>query len=82
MKYDGNLLAVGVANDTVRMYSSTDMARTWNHVTIKTTLPANIGTPAEVGAASDKDNNIWLVCSGTGVLWKGYLNRLKAVENK
>jgi len=82
VKYDGNLLAVGVANDTVRMYSSTDMARTWNHVTIKTTLPANIGTPAEVGAASDKDNNIWLVCSGTGVLWKGYLNRLKAVENK
>ncbi len=82
VKYDGNLLALGVANDTVSMYSSTDMARSWTHVTMKTTLPANIGKPVEVGAASDGDNNIWLVCSGTGVLWKGYLNRLKAVENK
>jgi hypothetical protein len=32
--------------------------------------------PTAVSAFSDKDNFIWLICSGTGEVWRGRLNRL------
>ena len=36
---------------------------------------------AEIKLATGKENTIWLVCAGTGQMWRGYLNRLKTDNN-
>lgn len=77
IEYDSNLFAFGVADDSVRVYVSNDDVRTWHRATISTALPAGIGRPASATAAADGEENIWLVCGGTGELWKGFLNSLK-----
>ena len=82
MKYDGKLYSAGINGDTVNVYSSTDGARSWQLVKVPTVVPGGMGKPDEISMAADGDNNIWLVCSGTGVLWKGYLNRLKAAKSE
>ena len=82
MKYDGKLYSAGINGDTVNVYSSTDGARSWQIVKVPTVVPAGIGKPSGISIAADGDNNIWLVCSGTGMLWKGYLNRLKAAKSE
>lgn len=81
MHYDGVLYGVGSTSDTVRVYKSVDGARTWAKSAVHTALPKTLGHPTAVSAATDNDNNIWIACSGTGILWKGYLNRLKADSN-
>ena len=78
MKYDGKLFCAGINGDTVNVYTSTDGARAWKKVKVPTMVPAQTGKPTEIFMTPDDDNHIWLVCSGTGTLWKGYLNRLKA----
>ncbi len=82
MKYDGKLYSAGINGDTVNVYSSADGARSWQIVKVPTVVPAGMGKPDETSIAADGDNNIWLVCSGTGMLWKGYLNRLKAAKSE
>lgn len=82
MKYDGKLFCAGINGDTVNVYTSTDGARAWKKVKVPTMVPAPTGKPTEIFMTPDDDNHIWLVCSGTGTLWKGYLNRLKADKSE
>ena len=82
MKYDGKLFCAGINGDTVNVYTSTDGARAWKKVKVPTMVPAQTGKPTEIFMTPDDDNHIWLVCSGTGMLWKGYLNRLKADKSE
>lgn len=82
MKYDGKLFCAGINDDTVNVYTSTDGARAWKKVKVPTMVPAQTGKPTEIFMTPDDDNHIWLVCSGTGTLWKGYLNRLKADKSE
>lgn len=82
MKYDGKLFCAGINGDTVNVYTSTDGARAWKKVKVPTMVPAQTGKPTEIFMTPDDDNHIWLVCSGTGTLWKGYLNRLKADKSE
>lgn len=82
MKYDSKLFCAGINGDTVNVYTSTDGARAWKKVKVPTMVPAQTGKPTEIFMTPDDDNHIWLVCSGTGTLWKGYLNRLKADKSE
>lgn len=82
MKYDGKLFCAGINGDTVNVYTSTDGARAWKKVKVPTMVPAQTGKSTEIFMTPDDDNHIWLVCSGTGTLWKGYLNRLKADKSE
>lgn len=82
MKYDGKLFCAGINGDTVNVYTSADGARAWIKVKVPTMVPAQTGKPTEIFMTPDDDNHIWLVCSGTGMLWKGYLNRLKADKSE
>lgn len=82
MKYDGKLFCAGINGDTVNVYTSTDGARAWKKVKVPTMVPAQTGKPTEIFMTPDDDNHIWLVCSDTGMLWKGYLNRLKADKSE
>ena len=82
MKYDGKLFCAGINGDTVNVYTSADGARAWKKVKVSTMVPPQTGKPTEIFMTPDDDNHIWLVCSGTGMLWKGYLNRLKADKSE
>ena len=82
MKYAGKLFCAGINGDTVIVYTSADGARAWKKVKVPTMVPAQTGKPTEIFMTPDDDNHIWLVCSGTGMLWKGYLNRLKADKSE
>lgn len=81
VRYDDNLYAYGVDGDSAKVYISVDGARTWDFSTLHSILPENIGKPSAICSATDSNGNVWLACQGTGLLWKGYLNRLKADKN-
>ncbi|MGN1263138.1 MAG: DUF6242 domain-containing protein [Prevotella sp.] len=81
--YDGRLLAVGGAGkggctdaSLAQIYESRDGGITWKTDTsyaLPSALDRNI--PA-FAITVDADNYIWIVCAGTGQVWKGRLNRL------
>ena len=73
--YDGNTVMAGIeADGTVSpFYVSQDNGRTW-----KTSLlyhPTLSGATA-LSIAVDADNYVWVVCSGSGEVYKGRINRL------
>lgn len=78
IKYGDELFAAGILEGKPSIFISSDGARTWLTPDTKTILPANIGEPEEISLTAGNDNTIWIVCTGTGQLWRGYLNRLKA----
>lgn len=83
VSYDGSLLALGgagkgecTAEPLSAIYESRDGGVTWKANT-SYALPAELdrNTPA-FAVAVDADSYIWIVCAGTGQVWKGRLNRL------
>lgn len=74
IKYDDTVLAFG--GDYQTIYQSRDNGITWQ-VSKQYQMPADFNYAAtSVTATVDKDNYIWLYCSGTGEVWRGRLNRL------
>lgn len=75
LPYDNHCLLLGLGSDgTVSpFYVSRDNGRTWK--TGEVSHPALTGA-ASLAAAVDADNFIWLICGGTGIVYKGRLNRL------
>lgn len=73
--YDGNTVMTGIGADgtVAPFYVSQDNGRTW-----KTSLlyhPEIKGATA-LSVAVDKDNYVWIICSGSGEVYKGRINRL------
>lgn len=68
------LVALGKDKNAVDFYTSRDNGRTWKLTGFQ--CPKDMARPTAVSAFSDKDNFIWLICSGTGEVWRGRLNRL------
>lgn len=74
MNYDGGSLLVGsTADGRPAIYQSSDNGRTWNPEAIL--LPAAL-TGTSVAATTDGDHYVWLICSGSGDVWRGRINRL------
>lgn len=62
------------------MYSSTDLGLSWQEEEYFL-FPDDFDTTATcIGAAVDSDNNLWLVCGGTGQVWRGKLNKYAWAE--
>lgn len=73
--YDDALLLCGMNPEgKPSLTMSYDMGRTWKD-TIVTTPLIDPATTA-VGMAVDTDNYIWIICAGTGEVWRGRINRL------
>lgn len=68
------LVALGKDKNAVDFYTSRDNGRTWKLTGFQ--CPKDMARPTAVSAFADKDNFIWLICSGTGEVWRGRLNRL------
>lgn len=68
------LVGLGTGQDAMDFYTSRDNGRTWKKNDFE--APKDMARPSSVSAFADKDNFIWLVCGGTGEVWRGRLNRL------
>lgn len=81
--YDGRIIAIGGAGKGgctlapyTQMYDSRDGGITWKR-NADYALPDDFdSTATDVAAVTDGDNNLWLVCAGTGQVWRGRMNRL------
>jgi hypothetical protein len=70
--YADGLLATG--GDFDKMYYSTDCGITWQSDK-RFVMPTGLSATA-ASLAVDADNFIWIVCAGSGEVWKGRLNKL------
>ena len=57
------------------MYSSTDLGLSWQEEDYFAFPDDFDKTATCVGAAVDDDNYLWIVCGGTGQIWRGKLNK-------
>ena len=73
--YDGNTVLAGLSAEGVvaPFYVSRDNGRTWR--TDVLTHPTLTGVTS-LAATTDANNYIWLICGGTGAVYKGRINRL------
>lgn len=82
MYYDSKLMAAGTSGDTVNVYISEDGARSWQISTLRSIIPQSETKAASLVWTTGEGNTIWLLGSPSGILWKGYLNRLKAAAEE
>ena len=73
--YDTNTVLAGLSAEGVvaPFYVSRDNGRTWR--TDVLTHPTLTGATS-LAVTTDASNYIWLICGGTGVVYKGRINRL------
>lgn len=82
-EYDSNIIALGGAGIGAcdkaaysQLYESRDGGITWKQNT-SYAMPEEFDVNAtSVAATADSNNYMWIVCSGTGQVWRGRLNRL------
>lgn len=83
INYGNSLLAIGGAGigactekQLTKVYESRDGGITWKTNSIYS-LPEALDTSAtSFSMTVDKDNFIWIVCAGTGEVWRGRLNKM------
>lgn len=79
MGYGNSLLAMGNSDadgNGGKIYESRDGGITWK-TSASYPMPENLNLGnAAFAAATDADNNIWIVCGGTGEVWRGRLNKM------
>ena len=69
-------------NAFAHIYESLDGGLAWktrSYLPLPSGLQCNDGI---VAMMTDADNNLWLVCGGSGQVWRGRLNRLGWQENQ
>lgn len=78
--YDDRALYIGCRNDTLSaFYVSSDAGRNWIPAANVYVHPR--GVPAEsVACAVDDNNFLWLICGGSGEVWRGRLNKLVVLK--
>ena len=75
LAYDDAPVVIGLPeeNPSPELYISRDRGRTWLNTEIA--LPEAASATA-IGATVDADNHLWVICGGTGQIWRGRLARL------
>ena len=79
--YDSKMVLVGKEDDNTitPFYVSEDNGRTWKTGSLSHPTTTDV---AAVSVVCDKHYNIWIVCSGSGDVYRGRLNRLLWDENQ
>ncbi len=74
ISYDDGLVLVGrSAEGKAVLYRNSDIGRTW--VSGEYTAPA-MAAATSLSATVDANYFIWIICGGTGEVWRGRINRL------
>ncbi len=83
LDYDGRKIAFGGAgigdcteSPYASMYESRDGGLTWQRSTTYTFPDGFDSAAVAVGATADGSGNIWVVCAGSGEVWRGRLNSI------
>ena len=81
LSYDGAAVLIGLTSEgnASPLYQSADLGRTWVSTTYTT---PSIARPTCISATVDADHHLWVVCGGTGEVWRGRINRLAWEKNK
>ena len=80
--YDDRALYVGCLNDTLSaFYVSSDAGRNWIPAANVYVHPRGLSAE-RVACAVDDNNFLWLVCGGSGEVWRGRLNKLAVVKSQ
>lgn len=75
---DGLVLVARTTEGKAAIYRSSDIGRTW--VGGEYTAPA-IASAISLSATVDANHYIWIICGGTGEVWRGRINRLAWKED-
>ena len=74
--YNEQAIYVGCLNDTISaFYVTADAGRNWIPATNVYVHPRAIAAQ-EVACTVDDNKYVWLICSGSGEVWRGRLNKL------
>lgn len=80
LPYNGQSLYLGLNSaQTVQFYNSPDNGRTWLSTTYAAPAAA---TAVSTAAAVDGKYFVWLICGGSGEVWRGRLNQLGWAANQ
>ena len=76
MPYDGGIAMIGLKADgsVAPFYHSADLGRIWKSGSYR--MPAIATGATSIAAVADDAHHVWIVCSGTGEVWRGRINRL------
>ena len=77
--YDGSTILAGITTEGTMapFYTSQDNGRTWKANELP--HPTLTGVKA-LAVTVDSEQYIWVICSGTGIVYKGRINRLATGE--
>lgn len=83
VNYDKEIIAIGgkgigacKKNGLDAIYRSGDGGLTWRNDSVMS-MPEDVNSDKEVfGFTVDSDNSVWIICGGTGRIFKGRINRL------
>ncbi len=82
VKYDSRVFAMGIENDTLSLFHlSNDGGRTWIPQSSTYIHPSSI-TASNFSWVVDEDKYLWIICGGTGEVWRGRINRLGFKQNQ
>ncbi|MBQ1816417.1 MAG: hypothetical protein II122_02645 [Bacteroidaceae bacterium] len=82
LAYDSKMFAMGTEGDTLSLfYVSTDMGRTWRPQRNSYQHPHAIKA-SNFSWAIDDEKYIWIICGGSGEIWRGRINRLGFQPNQ
>ena len=82
LKYDDKIYAMGIQGDTLSLFHlSNDAGRTWISQSGYYVHPYNMKA-TNFSFTVDENNYIWIVCGGSGNVWRGRLNRLGFAKNQ
>lgn len=80
--YDSRVFAMGIENDTLSLFHlSNDGGRTWIPQSSTYIHPSSI-TASNFSWVVDEDKYLWIICGGTGEVWRGRINRLGFKQNQ
>ena len=80
--YDDRLLFFGCENDTVSLfYKSEDSGRSWIADDETYIHPKNLEA-TNMSCVVDENHYIWIICGGSGQIWRGRINRLSFATNQ
>lgn len=74
--YGGEAYAFGFSEGKPQSYRSEDGGITWNADSVVTMPAQAVSAGGRYAVAVDAASHIWMVCPGSGKVWKGRLNRL------
>lgn len=82
LSYDSKLFALGIEGDTLSLFNiSYDSGRTWKPQRLAYQHPLSMAAD-NFSWVMDENKYMWIICGGSGDVWRGRINRLGFKTNQ